>query len=558
MERKCKQCGAPCLGRRRKFCSRSCGKLFHEKKKKQRYQAAAAERWKQKGGRKVEQLERRIQWKKAECQYYVDEGWLTFTQIGEVSGIGPGTVFQRLQKLPDTRMVKVWKYTEENNPIEINLYHPESIQFAIDSAPTERPDTPERYMTRPEAAAYLGVHKSSFSSSSVYKSIKPDLVIRHYGSDFHYFLQAALDNFIAERERKQAEKLHLRELARQQAEAEIEAERQRRASLREQYFTKVEAKKVGIGLNRGSLRMIVGNDIDRLQPVLQEGNAQYYSRDDVTALAESLRLKELERRERVETARLIRQREAQRELVPIRLIPRDDYRVYEAKLAKRFVDGYYRKRYENDDQKWPLYEATQKINERYMSLAADGIIKKFECPVCDQNLPYWDYYFDHTYRKEGRRTSECKSCKAIKVKKAKKQKPQPTLEERRVTARLNLHRRYRNLVAGQIKSDIARNTGVYPDLQTYEVFETLDWTIEDFIAHIESQFDENMNWLNHGRDTTKYQWQVDHIIERRDPRCQYKTINCPEFKICWSLDNLRPLEQGENIRRSNPWRKHKE
>lgn len=60
--------------------------------------------------------------------------------------------------------------------------------------------------------------------------------------------------------------------------------------------------------------------------------------------------------------------------------------------------------------------------------------------------------------------------------------------------------------------------------------------------HLESQFAPEMNWSNYGT-----YWELDHVI----PKSQfcYTTFDCKEFKICWSLMNLRPLSKYENAQR---------
>lgn len=68
----------------------------------------------------------------------------------------------------------------------------------------------------------------------------------------------------------------------------------------------------------------------------------------------------------------------------------------------------------------------------------------------------------------------------------------------------------------------------------------VNYTIEDLVNHLEKQFDDKMSWENYGR-----YWSIDHIIPRS--YFNYKDYNDIEFKICWSLLNIRPLEKIENI-----------
>ena len=72
------------------------------------------------------------------------------------------------------------------------------------------------------------------------------------------------------------------------------------------------------------------------------------------------------------------------------------------------------------------------------------------------------------------------------------------------------------------------------------------YSISDLISHLESKFTPEMNWDNYG----KY-WHIDHIKPKS--LFIYSSIEDEEFKKCWSLDNLQPLEAIENIRKSNKY-----
>lgn len=69
------------------------------------------------------------------------------------------------------------------------------------------------------------------------------------------------------------------------------------------------------------------------------------------------------------------------------------------------------------------------------------------------------------------------------------------------------------------------------------------YTLQELKEHLESQFDENMSWDNIGE-----YWEVDHIIPQN--LFIYNSNEDICFKICWSLNNLRPLEKSLN--RSRP------
>ena len=71
----------------------------------------------------------------------------------------------------------------------------------------------------------------------------------------------------------------------------------------------------------------------------------------------------------------------------------------------------------------------------------------------------------------------------------------------------------------------------------------VNYNIQDLKEHLESQFDENMTWDNMGN-----YWEIDHIIPQN--LFSYESEQDEQFKICWSLANLRPLEKSLN--RSRP------
>ena len=58
-----------------------------------------------------------------------------------------------------------------------------------------------------------------------------------------------------------------------------------------------------------------------------------------------------------------------------------------------------------------------------------------------------------------------------------------------------------------------------------------------WMSHIENQFDENMNWSNHGS-----YWEIDH----KSPISQSKSIK--DIYELSHYTNLRPLEKSENRR----------
>lgn len=68
----------------------------------------------------------------------------------------------------------------------------------------------------------------------------------------------------------------------------------------------------------------------------------------------------------------------------------------------------------------------------------------------------------------------------------------------------------------------------------------LGYSIDDLRLHLERQFLPGMTWDNHGPV-----WHIDHIVPVAF--FSFETIQCPDFKACFALTNLRPLWKGDNL-----------
>lgn len=76
-------------------------------------------------------------------------------------------------------------------------------------------------------------------------------------------------------------------------------------------------------------------------------------------------------------------------------------------------------------------------------------------------------------------------------------------------------------------------------------WETLvGYSLQDLIHHLEKQFNEKMSWQNYGN-----YWWIDH----KTPKSWFKYENAEdkEFRKCWALENLQPLEKIANMSKCN-------
>ena len=73
----------------------------------------------------------------------------------------------------------------------------------------------------------------------------------------------------------------------------------------------------------------------------------------------------------------------------------------------------------------------------------------------------------------------------------------------------------------------------------------LEYSMEQLQLHLSLQFEDWMTLNNYGRKEGN--WSIDHI----DPVDSFNitSLECDDFKRCWSLENLRPLGHAENLRK---------
>jgi len=82
------------------------------------------------------------------------------------------------------------------------------------------------------------------------------------------------------------------------------------------------------------------------------------------------------------------------------------------------------------------------------------------------------------------------------------------------------------------------------------ILSKLPYSMQQLKQHIESLFESWMNWENHGPyNPNRKTWQIDHI--KPHSSFHYENMDCEEFKKCWALSNLRPLESLANIKKGN-------
>lgn len=161
------------------------------------------------------------------------------------------------------------------------------------------------------------------------------------------------------------------------------------------------------------------------------------------------------------------------------------------------------------------------------------------CISCNIEKSILDYYIDNGYYR-----GNCKECeKKMRIEYRKVPSHKEHLRK--------YHKKYRNErrkndPVFRLRMDIPTIIRRAMKKQYYgdSIWNYLPYTPLELKEHLERQFDEHMNWDNHGS-----YWHIDHIIPQA-AFC-YDSESHPDFIKCWTIDNLRPMRAIDNMRKSS-------
>lgn len=71
----------------------------------------------------------------------------------------------------------------------------------------------------------------------------------------------------------------------------------------------------------------------------------------------------------------------------------------------------------------------------------------------------------------------------------------------------------------------------------------VDYTQDELREHLESLFEDSISWDNYG------EWHIDHITPIS--LYSFNSSEDEEFKLCWSLNNLRPMWGIDNLKKGD-------
>jgi len=115
--------------------------------------------------------------------------------------------------------------------------------------------------------------------------------------------------------------------------------------------------------------------------------------------------------------------------------------------------------------------------------------------------------------------------------------PEQVLESKK-----KYNRKYRSTPKGNISSTISKrmNESLQKGTKSGRHWEELvGFTVDQLKSHIEKLFKPGMAWENYGTI-----WEIDHKVPIAV--FNFEKPDDIDFRLCWSLKNLQPLEKSEN------------
>lgn len=169
---------------------------------------------------------------------------------------------------------------------------------------------------------------------------------------------------------------------------------------------------------------------------------------------------------------------------------------------------------------------------------------------CKNGLSRWCKPCEAAYAREWRANNPEKSAAAAQARYAKNPSKYKAASKRHnekyPERRLAIMRAYakkkgephrlRNNLGAYIAVTL-RRAGISKKRSSWEAI--LGYTGEQLARHVEKQFSKGMSWENYG------DWHLDHIVPVSS--FSYTSVEDPDFLACWSLTNLRPLWETDNL-----------
>jgi hypothetical protein len=530
---KCLNCGKQTelkqqTGKPRKYCSKVCNRKYlteQERKKHPRYNDPT---WKN----KAKQIQERRQKKKEKYEWY-KANWYSVERIAQEFGISKHAIHPRAKTAGIESTIVGYSAPTA-------FWSPEDAK-KIATINEQVTPIPEGYLTKPEAAQYLGTTKSTFGQYCANyghpRSIEWQQTHGHK-STIKLYTKKDLDEWKVKLEKFRQEKAA--ETKKRQAERRLQKEQENLQKQREfeeatkNLLTSKQAAEIM------GYKTITPNVKSKLTPIVLEGHKPriWYNKEEVCKIAKELHIEREKENERKKEKKRLYGNSSRAAPLKSSFVNVTDDEWYELKLKSRIENIGPSKSVKKNKrlmQSWQANIETMKLYEE------KGIVTELFCYDCKKELPYWKFYVEFKAGKERRgRRNQCKICCKSRRKSHKKTAKQQSKKVQ-----------FPTYLATSIKEILNRKNQTFSSYSNTIIWSKLPYTKQEFIEHIEKHFEPWMNWDNHGRSPTlnNPKWQLDHVIAKSS--FNYTSMDDEEFKKCWSLENLKPIGAFMNVIKSD-------
>lgn len=163
-----------------------------------------------------------------------------------------------------------------------------------------------------------------------------------------------------------------------------------------------------------------------------------------------------------------------------------------------------------------------------------------ECTACGEVKPVREFH--KNARAKSGTSIYCKRCQnaANRASHGAHRVARNAAQARRVNGCPKSRMNYR--ILGLVRKALDRKVACQRPLSvTKEFWRSVGYTRQELCEHLESLFLPGMGWHN------LKEWHIDHVKPVR--LFDFKSFDCPEFKMCWGLANLQPLWAADNLRK---------
>lgn len=550
---KCLWCGAdnpPSKGnRKRKYCSKPCANKYlgeQEKKKHPRYNERYNDpTWGQKSKIVRAELER----KKLEYENHINSpNWLTIEELSKELGLKGKSSYNAARAAGIAP--KIIGYREgSKGASRHSFYHRDDIA-KIKAFREEREklvanwQPPEGYITTRQFAERIGVTIETFqsmrsksnprSSSIALGRIKWDRKVNiPAGGRIPIWKESCVGDYLKFKKEEQ-DKVEAARLAKRLAKEEALAKEQ--LAYEKAIEGKLTSEEVALMLG---LVVITPNWLTRLSPQKIKRRLWFDPEDVERAIAQV----ELEYSTEV----------LQRFMKPP--MPRHNSVTSHLSMHEAYQERM-RLDWETVGPKVPKNRSDQKamcrigLVKKAWEDEAIGTVLHMDCSACDKNLPFTHFWVDLTYKTGFR--SKCMYCETEQ--RQTRQKSKPKSAKKTDQAR---KQKFINAFVTSIKQSLSKRNKTYMHITTRYVWSELEKHLgygkQDFIDHIDKQLAASswMTYDNWGRPKFPgdKKWQLDHTKPKSS--FTYTNFSDSEFRDCWSLTNLSPLESRMNLIKSD-------